>query len=425
MRTKLGICLYMLLVDVVCCYLVVFPAYAFQVSSSTTGYVRVASQAAVSTMLTAQRAASVASLATGISASTAGSVAVRLVASSVGWPVLGIVAGMTLAMYLYDQTKVAAIKAAAAPPGPWSVPGYTNGFVGTTEMHAATAAFTAAYGGLYDFWMSTAYLPSPPAPNAFTCQYQTMPNGWIGPYSAGQQMTGQCIYLHYANAAYNGSDPVIAPSSPATQPQLATYIGGLPANNPLSVESNTTLVGAQSQPTPADSTSSTPVPESGLATTVVPATSVQPTDLVVNPNANPPTGTVTTQTPTQSTTDTKTTTATTTTNPDGSVTTTSTETGQETAPVSCTAGNHEQRTFGSILQEHMDLWKGSGLLSALTLLKTLTWPTAIPIYSLQSNLLGTFTLDFSAWSGMLTAIRSIIIAIAGFVAYKIVFVGAR
>ena len=67
----------------------------------------------------------------------------------------------------------------------------------------------------------------------------------------------------------------------------------------------------------------------------------------------------------------------------------------------------------------MDLWKGSGLLSALNLLKTLTWPTTMPTYSLQSNLLGTFTLDFSAWSGMLTAIRSIIIAIAGFVAYKI------
>ena len=69
--------------------------------------------------------------------------------------------------------------------------------------------------------------------------------------------------------------------------------------------------------------------------------------------------------------------------------------------------------------------QGSGLLSALNLLKTLTWPTTIPTYSLQSNLLGTFTLDFSAWSGMLTAIRSIIIAIAGFVAYRIIFVGAR
>ena len=74
----------------------------------------------------------------------------------------------------------------------------------------------------------------------------------------------------------------------------------------------------------------------------------------------------------------------------------------------------------------MDLSKGTGCSVRSTLLKTLsTWPTAIPTYSLQSNLLGTFTLDFSAWSGMLTALRSVIIAIAGFVAYKIVFVGAR
>ena len=45
MRKKLSLCLYMMLVEVVACYLVVFPVYAFQVSSSTTGYVRVASQA--------------------------------------------------------------------------------------------------------------------------------------------------------------------------------------------------------------------------------------------------------------------------------------------------------------------------------------------------------------------------------------------
>src|SRR5437879_13680124 len=106
-------------------------------------------------------------------------------------------------------------------------------------MHAATAAFTAAYGGLYDFWVSTAYMPSPPAQHASTCQYQTMPNGWIDPYSAGQEMTGQCIYLHYANAAYNGSDPVMAPPSPATQSALATDIGRLPATTQFSVASKT------------------------------------------------------------------------------------------------------------------------------------------------------------------------------------------
>ena len=38
---------------------------------------------------------------------------------------------------------------------------------------------------------------------------------------------------------------------------------------------------------------------------------------------------------------------------------------------------------------------------------------------------GYFTFDFTAWSGMFLAIRSVIIAIAGFVAYKIIFVGGR
>ena len=47
MRKKLSLVLYMVFVEAIAVYLVVFPVYAFQVSSSTTGYVRVASQAAV------------------------------------------------------------------------------------------------------------------------------------------------------------------------------------------------------------------------------------------------------------------------------------------------------------------------------------------------------------------------------------------
>jgi len=39
--------------------------------------------------------------------------------------------------------------------------------------------------------------------------------------------------------------------------------------------------------------------------------------------------------------------------------------------------------------------------------------------------LGTFTLDFSAWSGLLTALRSLIIALSAFVAYRIIFVGSK
>jgi hypothetical protein len=214
-----------------------------------------------------------------------------------------------------------------------------------------------------------------------------------------------------------GPFPTQDEATPATVTQVAEYLSHLPASDPHSVESNTVSVGAQASPIPSDSTASNPITSTDVATQVVPATQVQATDLVVDPNATKPAGTQTTETKTQG----ATTTTTTTTNPNGSTT----EEQTDTASVSCAAGNHEQRSFGGILQAHMDQWKGSGLLSALNLLKTLTWPTTIPTYSLQSNLLGTFTLDFSAWSGMLTAIRSIVIAIAGFVAYKIVFVGTR
>ena len=44
MWKKLTLALYLVVVDLLSLYLVVFPAYAFQVSSSTTGYVRVAPQ---------------------------------------------------------------------------------------------------------------------------------------------------------------------------------------------------------------------------------------------------------------------------------------------------------------------------------------------------------------------------------------------
>jgi hypothetical protein len=330
---------------------------------------------------------------------------------------------MTLAMLYYNATQTAALKAAAAGAPPFTIPGYAFP-AGINPVLHTDAAFQAL-NPQYDAYFSSDYLPFPPAPNPSTCNFLTLPAGWGGPYSAGQGMTGHCIYLHAKTAT--ASAPTIGSQGAATPAQLQTYIGGLPASDPLSIESNTVPVGAQGTPTPADATASNAIPASALPTTVVPAATVAGTDLVIDPNAAVPSGQTTTQTPAPATTgSTSSTTTTTTTNPNGSVTTSSTSTETDTpGPLSCSAGNHEQRTFGSILQMHMDTWQGSGLLSALNLLKTLSWPTAIPTYTLNSTLLGTFTLDFSAWSGMLTAIRAIIIAIASFVAYRIVFVGSK
>jgi hypothetical protein len=169
-----------------------------------------------------------------------------------------------------------------------------------------------------------------------------------------------------------------------------------------------------------------PVSSTEVATTVKPAAQVGPTDVVVDPNATPPAGPAPTAPTTQVTNNTSTTTTTTITNQDGSTTTTTTQTQTDDVPAgSCGIGNHEPRSFGGILQTHMETWKGSGLVSALTLLGTLVWPSTSPTYTLTSTFLGSFTFDFTAWSGVLLAIRSVIIAIAGFVAYKIIFVGGR
>lgn len=418
MRQRLKLALYLGFVELLTCYLVVLPVSAFTGAESMTGYVRRATAANITAMMTASRAATLSSIGSAVAASTAGSVGVRMVASSVGWPMLGIAAGMTLAMVYYDSTKVAAIKAAAGTPGDVAIPGYS----GTAKM-----TLYVCPGGHPD--CSDGYnqviTAQGPSNCAFTDPFGSMPTGWVK-LGAYPNCPPGGTYTHRAKHASSSPSTLatVGPSTPATATGIETYIGGLPAGDSQSIESNTVPVGSQVAPTPADSTSAIAVPSAGLATDVVPTSQVAPTDTVINPNATPPAGTQTTKPASQTTDTTATKTTTTTTNPDGSVTQTSTETAADTATVTCSAGNHEQRSFGGILQAHMDLWAGSGLLSALNLLKNLTWPSAIPSFALSSTLFGNFTLDFSAWAGMLTALRSIIIAIAGFVAYRIVFVGS-
>ena len=148
-----------------------------------------------------------------------------------------------------------------------------------------------------------------------------------------------------------------------------------------------------------------------MPTTVVPANNVPPGSSVVDPNAPAPSQqTQTTQ---------QTSTTTTTTNPDGS------QTDQSTASVSCASGQHSNRTFGSVLQDHYNVWSASGLLGTLEVLKNLSWPTTFPTYTLHSSIMGTFTFDFNAWSGVINALRALVIAGAGFVAYRIIFIGGH
>jgi len=402
MRKTVAKAFYLLLTEMIALYLVAFPVYAFQVSSSSTGYVRVATASAISAYQTAQRAAFVANVASVVTAPTAASVAVRMSTGPVGWTLLGLSAALTLAQMYYSSAQVQAIQEATAHSAGY---GYT--------YNGVTTAFS-----LTEIAPEGVDIPGHPGNR---CQYASikgLPNVATAPNGIGG-VSLHPFFQYPEGWWWCAGEPgriTNTAAGPATLQEVQTYLNTLPTTDPNAIESHTQPVGQGVAVTPSENVTTLQVSPTEIVPTVKPAAQVAPTDAVIDPNAPPPPGPQPVTTPTTTTTTTTTTTA----NPNGSTTTTDTE---APAVLSCSGGNHDQRTFGSVLQDHMNLWAGSGLLSALNLLKTLTWPTAIPTYSLQSNLLGTFTLDFSAWSGMLTAIRSLIIAIAAFVAYRIIFVG--
>jgi hypothetical protein len=213
------------------------------------------------------------------------------------------------------------------------------------------------------------------------------------------------------------------PPSPATagggapsQQDVQDYLLGLPPTDPNALEQHTSPVGLGRTAQPADSTVAQPVSPTDMPTTVkqkpIPAG-----DALVTDNVPPPPGTQQQTTQQQQTT----TTTTTTQNPDGSTTTQDTS----TTTASCAAGSHESRTFGSVLEAHQALWSTSGILSALNLLKSLTWPSTLPVISLPSSFFGTLSVDFNQWAWFFTVLRTLVIAVASLAAYRIIFVGGR
>lgn len=411
MRTKIKAALY-LMAYAVGVYILgvvwaVAPAHALLVS--TTGYARIMTPAAQAALSVAQRSITANALGSAIAAASGPqSVAVRLVASSVGWPALGVVAGLTLMQVLLSDTQVQMIQNATSTGGGWSSNGVLLPYPVISVDSCPGGAFCPG-GAVQSFEALCAQVSASPPSGFF---------GWFG----GSQPGVTCrAYTDSPSAAL-----VAVGGDPGTPQQITSYIQGLSDADPLSIPSNTQPVGTTSQPSPAGTVSTVPVSSPDAGTQVVPAGQVQPNDVVVNPNATPNPGPAPTQNGTQQTTQQTTSTTTTVTNPDGSITTTTATTNQDDAPVvACNVGNHDQRTLGSILQDHMNQWQGSGLLSALNLLKNLTWPSALPVYTLNSIVFGTFTVNFSTWAGTLTALRGLIIALSSFVAYRIIFVGSK
>jgi hypothetical protein len=235
------------------------------------------------------------------------------------------------------------------------------------------------------------------------------PSGWNGWFSGPGQHT--CLVFRYP---WNPNPSQQTQPQAATAPDIQDYWNDNPTG-PNSPAANTTPVGSGQSAIDATTVINDPVTPTDAPTTVVPSNQVPNGSVMIDPDATPPPGTQTTSTSTQQTT----TTTTTTTNPDGSTTTQD----DSSTTVQCATGDHELRSFGAILEEHVTTWRGSGIAGQLALLQSLTWPSDLPTITWTSTQFGTFAVNFNDWAAMFLALRAIVIAGAGFAAYRIIFVG--
>ena len=389
------------------------PSWAFQISS-TTGYARYVSQAAQQAYVTAHRAQVINALAPAMSAAGAGSVAFRMVAGPIGWAALGVSAGLVIAGMLYSNSEIQQVKDNAAtwagvPP---TLEVGSTAFVSGSAVTFNNCGTTYAAGCVQLVVMPNGKPNEQCGLNVSRLWPDPLPSGWVFLQEAWPS-GGPCqqTYRWTSNGSNSANAVQSVPGVP-TANQVNGYLSQLPSGDALAPERQTDPAGI-GNPAPSGSSSTTdqPVSPTDVPSQVGPASSVPTGGAVVDPNAPPPTQQ--TQTTQQSST------TATTTNPDGS------HTDQSTATVSCASGEHSPRTFGSVLQDHYNVWKASGLLGTLELLKNLSWPTTFPTYTLHSTVMGTFTFDFNAWAGVITALRALVIAGAGFVAYRIIFIGGH
>lgn len=370
---------------------------------AATGYSRILTATQFHTMMLARHAAQTGAAAQAIVLANPGtSIAVRTVTAATGWPGLAIAAGLVLAQLHLNAQQVQEIKAASATPGTSEIPGYPA--PSGAQIHQCPGGPECGSG-----WVE--YISFDTAESGIGCPTTVTappPAGWNGWYS-GQ--TQDCVAFRY---------PWNPNPSQQTEPQAATaqdiqdYWNENPTG-PNSPAANTTPVGSGQSATDATTVIHDPVTPTDAPTTVVPSNQIPDGSVMIDPDATPPPGTQTTSTSTQQTT----TTTTTTTNPDGSTTTHD----DSTTTVQCSAGDHELRSFGGILEEHLTTWRGSGLAGQLALLQSLTWPSDLPTITWTSTQFGTFAVNFNEWSAMFLALRAIVIAGAGFAAYRIIFVG--
>ena len=395
-------------------------APAESLALETTQYARVVAQAERIAYLAAQRSALASHVATAALAPSAASMAVRMVAGPIGWAALGVSAGLVLAQMYYSQSDLSAVKTAASTPGGWQVESTNAGTQTFPELGSNTPANATYPSATIQF--STTDVP------LCTSDFAYLHDWAVGPFQGvatavyfpgnvfvnGPAVGGQSLYVCHRKDTPGSTAPTQDALGAPTQQQVANYLTGLPASDPKSIDAHTNPVGTTGSTQPADNTISQPVSPSEMPTTVKPKP-VPAGDIVVADNVPPPASTPQQTTQQQTTT----TTTTTTQNPDGSTT----QQEETQATTSCAVGSHENRTFGTVLQAHQSIWGTSGLLGTLNLLKSLTWPSTLPVIALPSAFFGNQQVDFNQWAWFFTVLRTLVIATASIAAYRIIFVG--
>lgn len=382
---------------------------------SPQAYSRVVAQAEWVAYQAASRTAAVSAVSSAAAVASPASIAIRAVTGPVGWAALGIMAGMALYQTYYSSQNMAAVKEAARPAGTATAGGrradtYVQGTPGSCgSLPNGTAICTPNTD------QSATCTSAGPADSG--CPWLTVPLGWEGVTctASGPEGCNTLYYLHLAGAA---NSLQVSPGADPTVTEVQTYLTGLPATDPNSIQSHSQPLGIGASPDTGATTIVNPVSPTEMPTSVKPTAQVGPTDIKIADHVSPPPGTQTTTPTTQQ----STTTTATVTNPDGS----KTETKTTTATSSCTAAaGHEPRTMGTVLAEHQAIWNSSGLLGAVNLLKNLTWPTSLPVVDLPSSFFGTQHVDFNQWAWVFTTLRTLVIAVASLAAYRIIFVGGH
>jgi len=388
-------CLFVVWVSFV---LVTAPAEAFR----ATEYARVVHQAEQIAFAASQKSAIAATVGAAAAASSPAAVAIRFVAGPAGWAALGLSVALTLAEVYYSGSDLQTVKEAASAGNPDQIT--INGeVVSGTNFQSSCGSMTVGCSQSYLVYNGL------PIGSCFSSQATGVPTGWSG--SSGG-WDGACSWQY--SYTYNGANAAnmasVAPA-PATEGQIASYVSGLPAEDPASVESHTVPKGQGASPSSPATTEAISVTPAQMPSSVVPKP-VANGDAVVADNVPPPA-----ETPQQST---VTQTSTTTTTTDGDTTEESTE-----ATVSCNGATHDERTLRSIWETHKAQWGDTGVGSLLNVFKTITWPDALGSISFDFSHVGfgTYVLDFNNYAAAFTAGKAVMLFVATFTAYRIVFGG--